>query len=83
MEIIPKLSNSNTEIYHYSNLGFCSRYEFANKIKEYIKVDCKIISINQDSSKIKRPKFSSLDSSKILRILNWLKSLGKIVLKPT
>ena len=57
MEIIPKLSNSNTEIYHYSNLCFCSRYEFANKIKEYIKLYCKIISINQDSSKIKSQNF--------------------------
>ena len=39
MEIIPKISNSNTEIYHFSNLGFCSRYQFANKINQRNK-DC-------------------------------------------
>ena len=32
LEIIPKLSNSKTEIYHFSNLGLCSRFEFAKKI---------------------------------------------------
>ena len=29
LEIIPKIKCDNTEIYHYSNLGSCSRYELA------------------------------------------------------
>ena len=43
-QIIPKITNTNTEIYHFSNLGFCSRYEFAKKISELLKLDC-IISL--------------------------------------
>ena len=67
MDIFPKISNGNTEIYHYSNLGFCSRYQFAHKINELIASDCKISPCKQKISNIKRPKFSALDSSKIIK----------------
>ena len=67
MDIIPKLSNSNTEIYHFSNLGFCSRYQFANKINQLLNANCEIISDTNKFSKIKRPNFSALDSSKIIK----------------
>ena len=67
MEIIPRLSNSNTEIYHFSNLGFCSRYHLANKIKELVRIDCKIIPTKDKLSSVNRPKFSALDSSKIIK----------------
>ncbi|MAD12600.1 MAG: dTDP-4-dehydrorhamnose reductase [Flavobacteriaceae bacterium] len=80
MEIIPRLSNSNTEIYHFSNLGFCSRYHLANIIRELVKGDCKIIPTKDKLSSINRPKFSALDSSKIiedfqLKINSWESSL--------
>ena len=42
-QIIPKITNTDTEIYHFSNLGLCSRYEFA-KTSELLKLDC-IISL--------------------------------------
>ena len=32
LEIIPKISGNKTEIYHFSNTGFCSRFEFAEEI---------------------------------------------------
>ena len=67
MDIIPKLSNSNTEIYHFSNLGFCSRYQFAVKINQLINANCEIISKRDKFPNIKRPKFSALDSSKIIK----------------
>ena len=80
MEIIPKISNSNTEIYHFSNLGFCSRYQFANKINQLINGNCKIIANREEFPNINRPKFSALDSSKIiknfqLKINHWEISL--------
>ena len=40
MEIIPHLTNTKTEIFHFSNLGFCSRFEFAKKINEFSGFDC-------------------------------------------
>ncbi len=67
MDIIPKLSNSNTEIYHFSNLGFCSRYQFAIKINQLTNSNCEIISKRDIFPNIKRPKFSALDSSKIIK----------------
>jgi len=80
MEIIPKIYNLNTEIYHFSNLGFCSRYQFANKINQLLNRNRKIIPIRDKFPNIKRPKFSALDSSKIiknfqLKINHWENSL--------
>ena len=66
MDIIPKLSNSNTEIYHFSNLGFCSRYQFAIKINQLINANCEIISKTDKFPNIKRQSFA-LDSSKIIK----------------
>tara|TARA_B100001939_G_scaffold347390_1_gene368874 strand:+ start:1352 stop:2215 length:864 start_codon:yes stop_codon:yes gene_type:complete len=80
LEIIPRLSNLKTEIFHFSNLGFCSRYEFAKKIKEIINSKCIVSPTKQKFSDIKRPKFSALDSSKIienfqLNVKSWEISL--------
>lgn len=79
-QIIPKINNTKTEVYHFSNLGFCSRYEFVKKIKEFLKLDCNIRPVKKKSSKIKRPHFSALDCSKIinsfqLNIDSWEYSL--------
>ena len=80
MDIIPKISNSKTEIYHFSNLGYCSRYKFAKKIKELSNINCEVHPIKITKQKIKRPKFSALDSSKIIKnfkidISSWEASL--------
>ena len=80
LDILPKISNKNSEIYHFSNLGYCSRYQFALKINKIIGSDCKINPIKQKVSVVKRPKFSALDSSKIidhfqLKINSWETSL--------
>ena len=76
MEICPRISNEKTEIYHFSNLGYCSRFQFAKKINEFMGGDCKIIPTKKNSIKVKRPKFSALNSSKIIenfqiKINNW------------
>lgn len=80
IEIIPKIANNNTEVYHFSNLGFCSRYEFAKKINEFLKLDCNITPTKTKSSKIMRPSFSALNCSKIIndfhiKINPWQTSL--------
>lgn len=69
-------------IYHYSNEGQLSWYDFAVTIRELIGATCRIIPIptSEYPTPAKRPACSLLDKSKIKRIFNvrvpfWLDSL--------
>ena len=68
--LIPKLKNKQTEIFHFSNYGYCSRYNFAKEINMLLGNKSKIISSQNLDSNLNRPKFSALESSKILNFLN-------------
>ncbi|NNC94758.1 MAG: dTDP-4-dehydrorhamnose reductase [Chitinophagales bacterium] len=75
-------------IYHYSNEGICSWFDFASAIMEMAKLQCKINPIPSSDypTKAERPKFSVLDNSKIMRqfdlsIPNWKTSLEKCIKK--
>lgn len=77
-----------SKVYNYSNLGSTSWFDFARKILEILKIDCKIISINSKDleSKISRPKYSIMDKSLIkktfgVEIKDWEKSLKHFLLK--
>ena len=70
-------------LYHYSNNGVCSWAEFAQRIMQHAKLDCKVLPISTEeySAVAKRPKFSPLDSSKICDLLDiknhfWFDRLG-------
>ena len=67
LDIIPKIKNNQTEIYHFSNIGYCSRIEFANEIKKIMESKVKIIPYIKNEKKAIRPKFSALDISKITK----------------
>lgn len=76
--------NKHTGIYHYSNQGIISWFQFASAIKEIKKLDCKLnaISTNEFPTKAKRPKFSALNTQKIQKDFNieipfWKDSLKK------
>jgi dTDP-4-dehydrorhamnose reductase len=74
-EVIIKviLSNSkNFGIYHFSNEGSASWYDFAKKIFEInkIAIDLKPIPTSEFPTLAKRPKYSVLDKSKIKTELN-------------
>ena len=80
LQIVSKISNSKTEIFHFSNTGFCSRHELASKINNLIEGESLVIPSINSETKIKRPKFSALDSSKIMKsfdldISSWEESL--------
>lgn len=69
-------------IYHYSNEGVITWYEFAKSINELISSNCKIYSIStaEFPTPAKRPRFSGLDKEKIkqsynLTIPDWRTSL--------
>ena len=72
-------------IYHYSNEGACSWYDFAKMIAEYSgHLDCDIRPCHSDEfpSPVRRPAYSVLDKTKIkntfgIAIPHWTDSLKK------
>ncbi|MGB1248178.1 MAG: dTDP-4-dehydrorhamnose reductase [Chitinophagales bacterium] len=79
----------DVDIYHYSNEGVASWYDFAKAIFEIKNIDCKVNPIlsHQYPTKAKRPHYSVLNKNKIkstyqLSIPHWRDSLkiclGKI-----
>jgi len=72
--ILKIILNYKTEsgLFHYSNEGEISWFEFAKSIRELYKLDCEIIGVSSDEFKTlaKRPKYSLLDKSKIKKTFN-------------
>ena len=82
--ILKIILNYKTEsgLFHYSNEGETSWFEFARSIKELYNLDCKIIGVSSKEFKTlaKRPKYSLLNKSKVkttfnLEIPNYKQSL--------
>ena len=78
-------TTDNFGIYHFSNEGQCSWYDFAQKIFEInnVNIDIKPIPTSSFPAPAKRPKYSVLDKTKIktvfgLEIKNWEDSLKLI-----
>ena len=72
----------SNKIYHYSNEGELSWYEFAKEIFQQAKIECQInpISLNEFVTKAKRPLYTVMKKSKIknVQFYNWQKSLLKL-----
>jgi len=85
IEII--MNNKNKSgLFHYSNEGEISWFEFAKSIREFYNLDCKIIGVSSKEFKTlaKRPKYSLLNKSKIkttfnLEIPNYKQSLKNCI----
>ncbi len=82
LEILPQLDKPKTEIYHFSNEGVCSWYDFALAVMEMSGYDCKVhpIPSSQYPTPAKRPFYSVLDKTKIktdfgIQIAHWRHSL--------
>ena len=83
------LTCSKTGIYHFSNEGVCSWYDFTKMIAEYAgNTNCDIqpCHSNEFPSKVKRPSYSVLDKTKIketfgIRIPYWTNSLHYVIKK--
>ena len=78
-----KTQNSNN-IYHFSNDGIISWYDFAVAIKEIKQLDCVVHPIPSSAypTPAKRPAYSGLDKTKIkttfnIQIKHWKKSLNE------
>jgi len=78
----PRKNHQNVEIYHFSNEGGCSWYDFAKTIFELSGIECKVRPIDTEEypTPAKRPYYSLLSKSKIkkdygMEIPYWRDSL--------
>ena len=77
----------NTGVYHFSNEGVCSWYDFTIKIAELAgNTDCEILPCHSDEfpSPVTRPAYSVLDKTKLkntfgIKVPYWTESLKKCV----
>ena len=72
-----------TEIYHYSNEGEISWYDFAKEVFKIAEIDCKVnpIATQQYSTRAKRPRNALMDKNKTFHRFNidspnWKESLN-------
>jgi dTDP-4-dehydrorhamnose reductase len=82
MKVIERESITGTEIYHYSNEGVASWYDFAKAIMDNAKLNCVVKPIETENypTPAKRPHYSVLNKSKIkehfgIEIPHWQDSL--------
>jgi dTDP-4-dehydrorhamnose reductase len=73
-------------VYHYSNEGKCSWYDFAKAIMKTAKLDCRVnpITTEQYPTPAKRPQYSVLDKGKLkdtfgINIPDWQESAEKVI----
>ncbi len=81
----PDPDNVGTGIYHYSNEGVCSWYDFAAEIFKIANITCRVIPIETKDypTPAKRPYYSVLNKSKIkstfgITIPHWKDSLNRV-----
>lgn len=80
--ILKNDGNIKNQIYHFSNEGLCSWYDFAAAINEASGNNCKVLPCHSDEfpSKVTRPSFSVLDKTKVKNVLgieiqHWRESM--------
>ena len=85
--VLERFDGTQTGVYHYSNEGVCSWYDFTKMIAEYNgTTDCKVqpCHSNEFPSPVKRPSYSVLDKTKIKEVFAvevpyWTDSLKKCI----
>lgn len=82
--MLPRLRAGTREIYHFTNEGVCSWYDFAKAVMELSELSCEVRPILSEDypTKAARPHFSVLDKSKIkrdfgLKIPHWRDALAR------
>ena len=84
VNILPQLAPEKSGVYHFTDEGVCSWYDFATEIMEQSGLKCRVCPIPTEAypTKAKRPFYSVLDKSKIketfhLCIPHWKEGLKK------
>lgn len=80
------VEESQSGVYHYSNEGVASWYDFASAIMEYAQLSCKVLPISSEAfpQKASRPSFSLLNKKKIKEVMgvtipHWRESLKGVL----
>ena len=83
LDILPQINNTTPEIYHYSNEGAASWYDFAQAIFEISDIQCNVnpITTDQYPTPAKRPHYSLLNKAKIKEEYNIVIPYWKDALK--
>lgn len=86
VKIAKNMKSENNGIYHYTNEGVCSWYDFATAIMDMsgLKCDVRPIKTGEYKTAAFRPAYSVLDKTSIkktfgLEIPHWTKSLAKCI----
>ena len=86
VKIIPQMNAKNSGIYHFTNEGVCSWYDFANEIMDLSNLNCVVnpIKSSQYPTPAARPFYSVLDKDKIksvfgINIKHWKIGLKKCI----
>ena len=86
VEIIPQINSKNRGIYHYSNGGECSWYDFAREIIKMSDLQCEIkpILTKDYPTRAKCPKYSVLDKTETVNVFgvkvpNWQDGLKRCI----
>ena len=86
--ILPQIKAGTKAIYHFSNEGVCSWYDFALAIMAQSDLDCEVLPVESKEypTPAKRPHYSVLNKSKIkrdfgIKINNWAVSLAECIEK--
>lgn len=85
--VLERFDGTQTGVYHYSNEGVCSWYDFAKMIAEYNgTTGCDVQPCHSDEfpSPVKRPSYSVLDKTKIKEVFGvsvpyWTDSLKQCI----
>lgn len=82
VQILPQMTMQNRGIYHFTNEGVCSWYDFAHEIMKMSDLKCEVIPIPSSAypTRAKRPFYSVLDKTKIkntfgIKINHWTTAL--------
>ena len=86
VKIIPQMNIENSGIYHFTNEGVCSWYDFANEIIGLSNLNCVVnpIKSSQYPTPAARPFYSVLDKEKIksvfgINIKHWKDGLKRCI----
>lgn len=81
---LPQIKSGEKEIYHFTNEGVCSWYDFAKEIMNQSKLNCKVCPIESKDypTPALRPHYSVLNKAKIkqrfnIEIPHWTEGLVK------
>ena len=85
---LSSIDNGLRGLYHLTNSGYASRFEWASEILKHYGLSNKLIPVSKDSFnlKAKRPAFSAMDNSRLsqelsISIPGWKDALSKFFVK--